>query len=140
MKFEDFIRKGDVRKVTKDAELAKALFRTAEKDFTFFRNLKVDENSSRKLVSNYYDILRSILEGMAILEGFKVYAHDAFTYYLIYKGESRLAEEFDRFRRIRNAINYYGRDISVNEAKDVLQGITELIDKIKSKYAEGAEK
>src|SRR3989344_377629 len=127
MRFEDFIREGQVRRGKKDANLAKSLFLKTMKDRDFFDDLEVNENSARKLVSNYYDFLRSILEAMAALDGFKVYNHEAFTYYLKEKKEDVAAVKFDRLRQIRNGINYRGNDIDINEAKEIIESIKDLI-------------
>lgn len=134
MKLRDFIEKGQVRKASKDDALAKSLLLSAENDLEFLNTLEVNENSARKLVSNFYDVLRSILEAISTLDGYKIYSHEAFTYFLREKGEMLIAEKFDRFRKIRNDINYYGKTISIEEAKENITGITNLIDDIKNKY------
>jgi len=134
MSFEDFIAKEQVKKSEMDEQLAKALIKTADSDLNFLNSLKVDQSSARKIVSNYYDTLRSILEAIAILEGYKIFSHEAFTSYLIKKGEDSLAHKFDRFRKIRNGINYYGKDIEVNEAIDYSKEIIKLIQVLKEKF------
>jgi hypothetical protein len=45
-----------------------------------------------------------------------------------------MAEKFDRFRRIRNKINYYGSNISPEEAKEYKESITEIINILTNKY------
>ncbi len=44
--------------------------------------------------------------------------------------ESIKGDEFDELRKIRNGINYYAKDISVEEAKDVLERIKKLREEI----------
>jgi len=134
MNFTDFIKKGDVRKGEKDVSLARSLVQISEKDIEFFKSLEINENSSRKIMSNFYDILRSILEAIAALDGFKIYSHEAFTYFLKEKEENILFEKFDRFRKIRNKINYYGEDISVEETKEIIGEIVKMINELKEKY------
>lgn len=134
MRFADFISQNLARKAEKDKNLAKALFLTAEKDIIFLDNLETSENSARKIVTNYYDILRSILESMAALDGYKVYSHEAFTYYLKEKNEEALSAKFDRLRKIRNGINYYGNSISVDEAKEIVEDMKRIIFLLKEKY------
>lgn len=85
-------------------------------------------------MSNYYDVLRSILEAISTLDGYKIYSHEAYTYFLKEKGESLIADKFDRFRIIRNKINYYGKPITVEEVKENVSVITRLIDELKRKY------
>src|SRR3989338_9696285 len=102
MNFEDFIKLGQVRRASRDEQLAKSLLKETVIDMEFFGDLEINEKSARKLVSNYYDFLRSILEAMAALDGYKIYNHEAFTSYLLDKGEDKMSEKFDRIRKIRN--------------------------------------
>lgn len=134
MRFKDFIERSLVRKSSRDVSLAKSLVFTAENDLQFLRRLEINKSSARKIMSNYYDILRSILEAISILDGFKIYSHEAFTYYLKEKGENLIAEKFDRFRRIRNNINYYGKDISVEEVEENSKEMVKLINVLKENY------
>src|SRR3989338_6637987 len=127
MNFEDFIKLGQVRRASRDEQLAKTLLKETVIDMEFFGDLEINENSARKLVSNYFDFLRSILEAMAALDGYKIYNHEAFTYYLKKKKEDAAAIKFDRFRQIRNGINYRGSDIDVNEAKEIIDSIKDVM-------------
>ena len=82
MKFSDFIKQGQVRVASKDESLAKSLIQSAKKDAEFLGSLEINEQSSRKLMTNYYDVLRSILEAIAAIKGYKIYSHEAFAYFL----------------------------------------------------------
>ena len=42
--------------------------------------------------------------------------------------------KFDRFRQLRNGINYYGRTIPLKEAKETIKDIKEMINKLKLEY------
>lgn len=134
MKFSDFLRNNSARKSNKDSNLAKALLKNSLKDLEFLNSLKIDSNSSRKLMSNYYDCLRSILEAISAQEGYKIYSHEAFTYYLKEKKEEEISLKFDRFRKIRNAINYYGEEIDLEQTKENINEIKELIRRLIKKY------
>ncbi len=134
MDFNDFIKKKEVRKVQTDNNLIKSLIKTAYADLKFLDSCKINSNSARKVISNYYDVLRSILEAIASLDGFKIYSHEAFTFFLKQKQEFNLADKFDRFRRIRNKINYYGKYIEITEAVELKHEIKNLINKHKIKY------
>jgi hypothetical protein len=135
MRFEDFIKKGQVKHTSKDIQLIKALINTADQDLEFLKQLALTIISARKIISNYYDVLRSILEAIVSLDGYKVYSHEAFTYYLKEKEEEDSAIKFDRFRKIRNSINYYGKEIKPVEAKEIVDDIIKLVDKMKSKLS-----
>lgn len=134
MNFEDFIKKGQVRIASIDKALAKSLIKNTKKDIEFLNSLIINEQSSRKLMVNYYDALRSILEAVAILDGYKIYSHEAFTYFLKGKNEEIISNKFDRFRKIRNSINYYGEDIPVETAKENITEIKNIIKILLDKY------
>ncbi len=134
MKFEDFIEKRLVRKASKDINLAKSLLQNIKRDLEFLDGLEINENSSRKLMTNYYDVLRSVLEAISTINNYKIYSHEAFTYFLKEKGEDVFAIKFDRFRKIRNSINYYGVDISIGETKENIKEIKNMIKRLIKKY------
>ena len=134
MKFNDFITRKEVRKTEFDKGLFESLVKTAELDLIFLEKVKIDEYSSRKIMSNYYDVLRSLLEAMALRDGYKVYSHEAFTFYLREKEESEISLKFDRFRKKRNAINYYGESVSVEEVKEYSKEMKKIIIELKKKY------
>lgn len=134
MDFEYFIREGQAKRSFVDRNLAKSLLEQTKKDIKFFEGIKVNELSSRKLVSNYYDFLRTILEAVALIDGFKIYGHEAFTYYLIEKNERQISRQFERFRKIRNGINYYGKIISIEETKEIIEEIKKIIDYLIKRY------
>ncbi len=137
MNFKDCIQKGLLRISTPDRILSKSLLLTSKNDLVFLNKLDINENSSRKIMSNYYDVLRSILEAIASIDGFKIYSHEAFTYFLKEKNEVSISLKFDRFRKIRNSINYYGKDISVEETKENIVEIKEIIKTLIDKYLQG---
>jgi hypothetical protein len=134
MKFDDFLKRGLVKRASKDISFSKALILNAQKDLSFLNELEVNEKSARRLTADYYDVLRIILEAIAILDGYKIYSHEAFSYFLSEKGDSVSALKFDRFRKIRNNINYYGADISVEESKEVIEDIKKLVDSLIKVY------
>lgn len=134
MNFKNFIEKGQIKVISKDMALVKSLVNTSDGDLKFLESLEINKNSSRKIMTNYYDILRSVLEAVSILDGYKIYAHEAYTIYLKEKGEDLISEKFDRFRKIRNGINYYGEDITVEEVKENSAEIIKLIEELKKKY------
>src|SRR3989338_1454896 len=140
MKFGDFIKNGAVKRGSADFQLAKSLAITANQDLIFLKTLEVTDNSARKVSSNYYDVLRSVLEALAALDGFKVYSHEAFTYYLRENGLENESAKFDCFRKIRNSINYYGKSISVEEAVEFVEDISGLIAALKEKLLKKLEK
>ncbi|MBU2496752.1 MAG: hypothetical protein KJ767_01690 [Nanoarchaeota archaeon] len=134
MRFKDFIERGQVRKTSKNLSLVKSLIKTSDEDLKFIKSLEISNKSARKIMVSYYDILRSVIEAMSILDGYKVYSHEAFTHFLKERGENLIAQKFDRFRIIRNKINYYGKSISVEEVKENTKEIIRIIEILKKRH------
>ena len=74
-----------------------------------------------------YDSLRELLEALALKNGYKVYNHECYTALLkeILK-QSDKGDEFDDIRKTRNAVNYYGKNLSTEEAGKVIEKIKNL--------------
>jgi|TARA_B100001971_G_C18152189_1_gene516457 hypothetical protein len=133
--FASFIKSGKVKKGEKDAALAKSLFNTAKQDLKFLETLNITDLAARKVFSNYYDVLRSVIEAIAALDGFKIYSHEAYTFYLKEnKIEEIAALKYDRFRKIRNKINYYGKAMNKEEAIEHKKEIKDIIKILVYKY------
>lgn len=133
MRFEAFIRQKKVRKGKPDIQLARSLVKMSDNHIESINDVKLTKVSSATIMTTYYESLREIVEAMAAVEGFKVYSHEAFTYFLKEREEDIISFKFDKYRKIRNNINYYGEPIesSVTEAgiKDMLEMIAKLKDK-----------
>ena len=53
------------------------------------------------------------------------------------KGENLIAEKFERHRKIRNRINYYGKSIAAEEVNENKEDIKKVINILKVKYLKG---
>ena len=134
MKFKDFIQEGYVKKTRENKSLIESLLKNSKRDLEFLRGLKIDKNSSGKLMTNYYDVLRSILEAICSKEGYKVYSHKAYTFFLKEIKEEEISIKYDRLRRIRNSISYYGKEISIEETRENINEIKKMINYLTKKY------
>ena len=68
---------------------------------------------------------------MALVKGYKIYNHECYTAFLKeILNESSLGDEFDKFRILRNGINYYGRRITHEEGIGIIRQMIIFIDKI----------
>lgn len=80
-----------------------------------------------------YDALRTILEIKALQEGYKIYNHECYTAFLKeILNLSGAGDQFDELRMIRNGINYYGKEITLEESKEIIQKLERLIKKFKN--------
>jgi len=116
-----------VKEVQIDKELISSLLEQSKKKLITDAFSPLNKDTASTKVSLNYDSLREILEAVAIKKGFKIYNHDCFSGFLkeILKLEKE-SFDFDRFRRIRNSINYYGKDISIDDAQKLINEIIEL--------------
>ncbi len=135
MKWSECRAKLFVRKAAPDAEMFLSLVESSENKLKSSKRLKIDETTASSVVSLKYDALRELLEAITIMNGSKVYNHDCLGAFLkeVLKRPD-LAEEFDRFRIIRNAANYQGKDIKPDDAKILSAEMGNLIDALKAEY------
>ncbi|MBU2560725.1 MAG: hypothetical protein KKD17_00345 [Nanoarchaeota archaeon] len=132
--FEDFIAEGKVMVGSKDKQKAKALLASSENNLKAIDMLELNEVTSSTILSASYESLRQVLEALCLSEGYKVYSHEAFTQYLLKIHEEAAAERFDRLRKLRNGVNYYGKQVPVGVALDAKKQIKELCAALKKKY------
>lgn len=134
MRFQDFIENGKVRKGLLDIQKAKAIIKMSTNNIEVFKNIQINEISAGPVMVNFYEALRKIIEAVCLKEGLKVYSHEAFTYFLKEKNEELISLKFDKFRKIRNGINYYGEQISVEESIAAKEDILKIIEELKNRY------
>lgn len=134
MRFEDFIEQGKVRKGSPDISKIKSLLETSNNHLLFLKEQKIDNVSAGSILVTYYEALREVIEAICLKEGFKVYSHEAFTYFLKGKNEDLASIRFDNFRKLRNSINYYGEKVDTSEVEAIKQETVDVINKLKNKY------
>jgi hypothetical protein len=127
MDWNECLKKRIAKEVNTDEELIKSLTKTSGNKLESEDKLELSEVTSGSKVSLAYDSLRELLEALAIKNGYKIYNHECYTYLLKeIINESLKGDEFDELRKIRNSINYYGKGISIAEAKDAIERIKKL--------------
>ena len=111
----------------------KSILESAKDRETTAKMLPINETSKETVVSLMYDVLRELLEALAIKDGYKIYNHECYTSFLmaIIKDEV-FAREFDSLRMLRNSINYYGKRISIDDAKSSISSTEDLLKKTKA--------
>jgi hypothetical protein len=134
MKFEDFKKTGKVRSAQPDSQKIKSMKELTSQDLEYLETQEVTNISARKITTAYYDSLRTILEAIALKKGYKIYEHEAYKFFLKEINEESIAGKFDRFRKIRNSINYYAKSISPEETKEIVKDIKNLIKYLINKY------
>ncbi|MFH1308215.1 MAG: hypothetical protein ABIH72_05160 [archaeon] len=139
--FEDFIKTGDVRKQEKNEILAKALIKSSKKSEGYIKKQQINEESAEHITADIYDIIRELIEAKLSLSGYKSYSHEANILFLRKFKEFSEGEIIflDNLRKIRNGIKYYGKEVSIEDAKKTLHFMVSLLPKLK-KLVENAKK
>ena len=134
MDFSAYLREGKVIKGERDIPKAKSLIKMSENMLTTAEVIDITDITASTVLSILYEALREIAEALCLMEGYKVYSHEAFTAYLIELKEERIAASFDRFRKLRNGINYYGKTVSLPTSEQARKEIQQLCATLKEKY------
>lgn len=121
-----------VKKINVDNNLLKSLLKSSQNKLKSANRLSIDETSASSAISLCYESLRELLEALAIKKGFKIYNHECFAAFLKeIMNQEELSIYFDKFRKIRNKINYYGKELEVKDAAGIKEEIISLIKSIK---------
>lgn len=116
-----------VKAVKPDIDMINSLIKSSKNKLESEKQLMMSKVTAGSKLSLAYDSLREILEAFAIKKGYKVYNHECYTAFLKEAlGKSEMGNEFDGIRKIRNAVNYYGKDISQEEASEIIGRIKKL--------------
>ncbi|MCL4391142.1 hypothetical protein M1112_00410 [Candidatus Parvarchaeota archaeon] len=127
MDWKACVDSGMAKRITPDKEMVAALLITADKRMKSVDMLKTNSVTANSKVSLAYDALREVLEALAIKYGYKIYNHECYTCFLKeVLRQNQIAEEFDIFRKARNRINYYGNELSIEEADILIRKIKDL--------------
>lgn len=132
MLWGECLRKEVARKATKDRELANSLLKMSERRLSFIGKLAIDNLNAPIILAELYESLREVCEAIIAIKGYKVYSHECITSFLKeVLHEDLLSDGFDRYRRIRNSINYYGAVVTKGEAVKGLDDIKALIHQLR---------
>ncbi len=121
-----------VKKIQPDMNLVNSLINSSENKFESAQRLELDEVTAASVITLCYDSLRELLEALTTKKGYKVYNHECYCAFLDeIVQEKELSILFNRFRKIRNSISYYGKKLSAEDASEIKSELTNLIKNIK---------
>lgn len=104
-----------------------SLIKSSNNKLQSSEQLTLTETTAASKLSLTYDSLRELLESIALKNGYKIYNHECYTAFLKeILNESQRADQFDDLRKARNAVNYYGKEISIEECRILITKIKEL--------------
>ena len=135
MDFETCLKENKTKKTIKDKNLIKSCLNMSEKRLKAIKHIPNNEDNAAIIASNAYESLLEVCNALLNKKEYKSYSHECITYFLKEKlEENEISEIFDRNRKLRNGINYYGTSISPERAEQALKEIKQVIKNIKNKY------
>ena len=131
MLFEKSIKEGYAKEVKKDKLRAQSLIKSAEDTILATKDIYLKDYNYKTVLRELYEALRQYCEAVGYVYGYKFLSHEVITIFLkeILK-EERISLEFDRYRKLRNGINYYGRDVSKETVENALIEIPQIIKRL----------
>ncbi len=128
--FEYYLKKGVVKKVSKDINLAKSLLKDIEIRMKQINKLN-KKDFAKIIYENIYDSIRDFCDSLLALEGYKSYSHQASIIFLKKYGvDNALITKIDIARNLRNESKYYGEEIKKTDVKTIQEIYNKLQNKI----------
>jgi len=109
------------KSVTPDIDTIESLKKSSENKIKSSDELGMNETTSVSKFILAYDSLREVLEALSLKNGYKIYNHECYTAFLKeVLNQSNLGDEFDEIRKVRNSVNYYGKELSIEDSLDII--------------------
>ena len=136
MNFENSLVNGKAKKVVPNKIRASSIFKSSIQAIETAKTIQLNQNTLKSILRELYEGLREYCEAIGYLRGYKFLDHESIGYFLrdILKEQS-VSMKFDRYRRLRNGINYYGEDIDIETVKEAIKEIPGLIKELE-KFSE----
>jgi hypothetical protein len=131
MDFNECIKEQKVKKIPIDKLRAESLVKSSKQAITTAKSIVISESSLKSIIREYYEGLREYCEAIAYLRGYKILDHISITYFIKdILQDDIISEKFDRYRKLRNGINYYGNDVNIATITEASKEIPLLIKKL----------
>ncbi len=132
MSFQLSLENGKARKVQANKQRAESLFLSSVQEVKTAGIIPLKKETSKTILRELYEGIREYCEAIGYLRGFKFLDHESICFFLSnFLGELSISKKFDRYRKLRNGINYYGDDIEIETVKEALLEIPLLLDQLK---------
>jgi len=128
-KFEEFLKKGIIKKQSSNKNISNDLISESERKFNSLKNILdkigIDDENANDIIEYCYDILIKLIRAKMLLQGFSssgVGAHEAEVSYL--RNLGFLEEDvnlMNQLRYFRNGIMYYGKRFDKKNAEKILK-------------------
>jgi hypothetical protein len=128
MNFENSLANGKAKKVMPNKIRASSIIKSSIQAIETAKIIQLNENTLKSIFRELYEGLREYCEAIGYVKGYKFLDHESIGYFLrdVIKEESA-SKKFDRYRKLRNGINYYGEDIGIETVKEAIIEIPRLV-------------
>ena len=136
-KFQQFVKKGIVRKRSPDFLRARFLVRESEKRKEYLEKVlkavPVSDLGANYISEQVYDIIRELINAELLIKGFDSRkSHEATVSYMRVLGFGEDDVIFmNELRYLRNGIKYYGKLLTAEYAERALSFLNKIYDKLK---------
>lgn len=118
MNFENSLKERKAKKVALNKIRALSFFTSSLQAVETAKIIQLNKNTSKSVLRELYEGLRGYCEAIGYLNGYKFFDHESISYFLRdYLKEYSIFTKFDRYRKLRNGINYYGEDVDIERVK-----------------------
>ncbi|MFP4523929.1 MAG: hypothetical protein ACLFO2_01240 [Candidatus Woesearchaeota archaeon] len=131
MGFDESLEEGYVKRVRVDTIRARNLSSAGRKAVETAKAIPLSETSSKTILRELYEGLREYCEAL----GYKFLSHEAITHFLAdILEERKVSGRFDRYRKLRNGINYYGKDVALGTVEKASEEIPSLLRRLERHF------
>lgn len=127
MNFDMSLNEGKAKKIMPNNIRATSIFKSSIQAIETAKLIPLNINTSKTILRELYEGLRECCEAIGLLHGYKFLDHESITYFLRDILKEPIYKRFDRYRKLRNGINYYGEDIDMETVKEAIEDIPALI-------------
>lgn len=140
--FQDYLKEGKVHKKTIEIAESRSLFSQAKERLTDLEHLPLTAKNASFRFEDGYEIIREAIQAFLALEGYKPYSHEAIFCFALENHLLSEAEYYaaDRYREIRNDINYRGKIVTLEEAKELISFVRAVLPKLEKVFGEKLDK
>ncbi len=139
--FEEYIKRGTVRKRKKDISRASSLAEEAKNKKKFideaYKKIGIKDYNANSIIENSYDVIMCLLRSKMLLEGYHSSGEGAHEAEVAFMQKLRFTENDIRFmnqlRYFRNGILYYGKKFDAEYAEKIIDFLNKAFDKLEKK-------
>ncbi|MFH1408292.1 MAG: hypothetical protein ABIH34_00120 [Nanoarchaeota archaeon] len=132
--FEAFIKEMKVKKGSPDPIEAQSLFKQSEQRLSDLIMLPLSDSNASFRFESAYEVMREALQAFLALRGFKPYSHEAIFVFCKEHELLSMSEYMkgNRYREIRNDINYRGKTVIKSDAEEIILFVQNLTRNLKT--------